>query len=238
MTEVIGLLLLVPLAASLGSPRLVRSTYRRYSAVANHGGRAGAEIARTLLDAHGLQRVRIRSVPGSLSDNYDGERKRLSLSRAVATERSVSAMGIAAHEVAHAYQDAEGDRAYKARRTIAEPLAGLAPWFGIALIGGYWFGIEELVVLTLIYAAGLVLFAVVTLPVEFGASRRAETVLRQTGLADASEQRGVRRVLAAAGATYVVGLFDRVGSFLVLLFVAEAMRRYALESEAVLLVPF
>jgi uncharacterized protein len=238
MTEVIWLLLLVPLAASLGSQRLVRSTYRRYSAVANHAGRAGADIARTLLDAHGLQRVRIRSVPGSLSDNYDGERKRLSLSRAVATERSVSAMGIAAHEVAHAYQDAEGDRAYKARRTIAEPLAGLAPWFGIALIGGYWFGIEELVVLTLIYAAGLVLFAFATLPVEFGASRRAEEVLRQTGLADASEQRGVRRVLAAAGATYVVGLVHRLGSFLVLLFVAVAMRRYALESEAVLLVPF
>lgn len=238
MTEVIWLLLLVPLAASLGSQLLVRSTYRRYSAVANHAGRAGAEIARTLLDAHGLQRVRIRSVAGSLSDNYDGERKRLSLSRAVATERTVSAMGIAAHEVAHAYQDAEGDRAYKARRTIAEPLAGLAPWFGIALIGGYWFGIEELVVLTLIYAAGLVLFAVVTLPVEFGASRRAETVLRHTGLADASEQRGVRRVLTAAGGTYVVGLFDRLGSFLALLFVAEAMRRYALESEAVLLVPF
>jgi Zn-dependent membrane protease YugP len=237
MTEVIWLLLLVPLTASLGSQLLVRSTYRRYSAVPNHARRAGAEVARTLLDAHGLQRVRIRSVPGSLSDNYDGERKRLSLSRAVATDRTVSAMGIAAHEVAHAYQDAEGDRAYKARRTIAEPLAGLAPWFGIALIGGYWFGIEALVVLTLIYAAGLVLFAFATLPVEFGASRRAGEVLRQTGLADASEQRGVRRVLAAAGATYVVGLFDRLGYFLVLLFVAEAMRRYGLESEAVLLVP-
>jgi Zn-dependent membrane protease YugP len=244
MTEVIWLLLLLllllllPLAASLGSQLLVRSTYRRYRSVPNHVGLAGAEIARALLDAHGLQRIRIRSAPGSLSDNYDGDRKRLTLLRAVATERTVSAMGIAAHEVAHAYQDAEGDRAYKARRTIAEPLARLAPWFGIALIGGYWFGIEELVVLTLIYAAGLVLFAFATLPVEFGASRRAETVLHQTGLADASEQRGVRRVLAAAGATYVVGLFDRLGSFLVLLFVAEAMRRYALEGDATSLVPF
>ena len=92
MTEVIWLLLLVPLAASLGSQLLVRSTYRRYRSVPNHAGLAGAEIARALLDAHGLQRVTIRPAPGSLSDNYDGERKRLSLSNAVATERTVSAM--------------------------------------------------------------------------------------------------------------------------------------------------
>ena len=238
MTLVLWLLLLLPLAASLGAQKLVRSTYRRYSAVPNHVGLAGAEIARALLDAHGLQRVRIRPAPGSLSDNYDGDRKRLALSRAVATQRTVSAMGIAAHEVAHAYHDAEGDRAYRARRTLAGPLTGLAPWSGIALIGGYWFGIEELVVPALAYAAGLVLFALATLPVEFGASRRAEEVLRQTGLADASEQRGVRRVLTAAGATYVVGLFDRLATFLVLLFVAAAMRRYALDNEAVVLVPF
>ena len=181
MTAVIWLLLLVPFAASIGAQKLVRSTYRRYRAVPNHAGLAGAEIARALLDAHGLQRVRIRPAPGSLSDNYDGDRKRLALSQAVAAERSVSAMGIASHEVAHAYQDAEGDRAYRARRAIAEPL---------------------------------------------------------TGLADASEQRGVRRVLAAAGTTYVVGLFDRLGYFFALLFVAEAMRRYAIEGEASWLVPF
>jgi hypothetical protein len=227
MTEVVWLLLLVPLAASLGSQLLVRSTYRRYSAVPNHVGLAGGEIARALLDAHGLQRVSIRSVPGSLSDSYDGERKRLALSRAVATERTVSAMGIAAHEVAHAYQDAEGDRAYRARRSIAEPLARLAPWFGIALIGGFWLGVPELVALTLVYAAGMVVFALATLPVEVGASRRAVTELRKTRLADASEERGVRQVLTAAALTYVVGLFDRLGYFLFLLFIAEVMRRYA-----------
>ena len=92
--------------------------------------------------------------------------------------------------------------------------------------------------MTLIYAAGLVVFAFATLPVEFGASRRAGNVLQQTGLADASEQRGVRRVLAAAGTTYVVGLFDRLGYFVALLFVAEAMRRYALDSGSAMLVPF
>ena len=152
--------------------------------------------------------------------------KILSLSQPVATEPSVSAMGIAAHEIAHAYQDAEGDAAYRARRSIGEPLASLSPWFGFALIGGYWFGVPSLVVLALVYVAGLVVFAFATLRVEFGASRRAVRVLRQTGLTDESEEEGVRRVLSAAAITYVVGLLDRLGYFLVLLFIAVAMRRY------------
>jgi Zn-dependent membrane protease YugP len=225
--DVLWLLLLVPLLLSLGVQQLLRSTFRRYRAVRNHAGLTGAQTARALLDAHDLQRVAIQAVPGFLTDNYDGERKMLSLSRSVAEEPTVSALGIAAHEVAHAYQDAEGDRAYRARRSIAEPLAGFAPLFSFSLIGGYWFGVPELVVLALAYAAGLVLFALATLPVEFGASHRAVSVLGQTALTDASEQRGVRRVLSAAALTYVVGLLDRVGYFFALLVVAELMRRYA-----------
>jgi Zn-dependent membrane protease YugP len=226
MPPAVWLLLLVPLLASLGSQQLVRSVFRRYAAVRNHAGLTGAQIARALLDAHRLERVRIQPVAGFLTDNYDGDTKTLSLSRPVATEPTVSALGIAAHETAHAYQDAEADRAYRARRSIAEPLAALAPWFGFVLIGGYWFGVPALVVLALAYVAGLVLFAFATLPVEFGASHRAVSVLRQTGLTDAAEERGVRRVLSAAALTYVIGLLDRLGYFLVLLFIAEAMRRY------------
>jgi Zn-dependent membrane protease YugP len=227
MTELVWLLLLVPVLATLGTHRLLRSVYRRYRAVHNHVGLAGAQVARALLDAHGLQRVRIQPAAGFLTDHYDGDVKTLSLSRSVASEASVSALGIAAHEVAHAYQDAEGDRAYRARRSIGEPLARLSPWFGIVLIGGYWFGVPALAALALVDVAGLVLFALATLPVEFGASRRAVRVLRQTGLTDASEERGVRRVLSAAALTYVVGLLDRLGYFLVLLFIAIATRRYA-----------
>jgi Zn-dependent membrane protease YugP len=224
---VVWLLLLVPLLISLGVQQLLRRTFRRYRAVRNHAGITGAQTARALLDAHHLQRVGIQAVPGLLTDNYDGDKKLLSLSRSVAEEPTVSALGIAAHEVAHAYQDAERDPAYRARRSIAEPLAALAPFFSFSLIGGYWFGVPALVVLALVYAGGLVLFAIATLPVEFGASHRAVNVLGQTGLTDASEQRGVRRVLSAAALTYVVGLFDRLGYFFALLVVAELMRRYA-----------
>jgi Zn-dependent membrane protease YugP len=143
----------------------------------------------------------------------------------VATERSVAAMGIAAHEVSHAYQDADGSRAYRIRKAVAEPLAKLAPFSALFFIGGFWFGIPLLAVLSLIYVAGLVIFALATLPVELGASRRALELLASSHLADAEEVSEVRSVLRAAAFTYVAGLARQIGFFAALVLVAEAMDR-------------
>jgi uncharacterized protein len=223
----IWLLLIVPFVLGLAVQWLVRSIFRRYSTVANHAGVTGAEAARALLDAHGLQRVGVEIIPGSLTDHYDGQAKALRLSEPVGRERSVSALGIAGHEVSHAYQDAEGSRTYRGRQSIGEQLARFGPWSTFFLIAGFWFGVPLFIVLSLLFVGGLVLFALATLPVEIGASHRALGLLRQTGLADATEFREIRRVLRAAALTYVVGLLDRLGFFLVLLFVAEAARRVA-----------
>jgi Zn-dependent membrane protease YugP len=227
VTAVVWLLLLLPLVLALAAQGLVRSVFRRYGTVANHSGVTGAEAARALLDAHGLQRVGIEIIAGFLTDHYDGRAKALRLSEPVGRERSVAALGIAGHEVSHAYQDAEGNRTYRARQSIGEQLAQFAPWSTFFLIGGFWFGVPLFIVLSLLFVGGLVLFALATLPVEIGASHRALGLLRQTGLADATEFREIRRVLRAAALTYVVGLLDRLGFFLVLLFVAEAARRVA-----------
>lgn len=227
MTAVIWLLLLVPLLLGLASQGLVRAVFRRYGTVTNHSGVTGADAARALLDAHGLQRIRIEIIPGFLTDHYDGQAKALRLSEPVAHERSVAALGIASHEVSHAYQDAEGSLTYRARRSIGEQLAQFAPLSTFFLIAGFWFGVPLFIALSLIFVAGLVLFALATLPVEIGASHRALMLLRKAGLADPSEFRATRRVLRAAALTYVVGLLDRLGFFLVLLFVAEAARRVA-----------
>ena len=227
MPVAIWLLILVPFLLGLGVQRLLRSVFSRYRAVPNQAGASGADVARELLDAHGLRQVRLELVPGFLTDHYDGEAQTLRLSNVVASERSVAALGIAAHEVSHAYQDAEGNRAYRARQKVGEPLAQLAPWSGFILIGGFWFGVPVLILLSLAYAAGLVLFALATLPVEIGASRRAVGLLEDTRLAEQSEARGVRRVLTAAALTYVVGLLDRLGLFLALVFIAEGVRRAA-----------
>ena len=225
MSAAIWLLLLVPFVLGLAVQGLVRSTFRRYSTVPNHSGVTGAEAARSLLDAPGLQRVGIEIIPGFLTDHYDGQAKALRLSEPVGRERSVSALGIAGHEVSHAYQDAEGSRTYRGRQSIGEQLARLAPWSTFFLIAGFWFGVPLFIVLSLLFVGGLLLFALATLPVEIGASHRALGVLRQTGLADPTESREIQRVLRAAALTYVVGILDRLGFFLVLLFVAEAARR-------------
>jgi uncharacterized protein len=227
VSAAIWLLLLLPFLLGLAVQRLVRSVFRRYSTVANHSGVTGAEAARALLDAHALQRVVIEIIPGFLTDHYDGRAKALRLSEPVGRERSVSALGIAGHEVSHAYQDAEGSRTYRGRQSIGEQLARFAPWSTFFLIGGFWFGVPLFIALSLLFVGGLVLFALATLPVEIGASHRALGLLRETGLADATEFREIRRVLRAAALTYVVGLLDRLGFFLVLLFVAEAARRVA-----------
>jgi Zn-dependent membrane protease YugP len=227
MSLAIWLLLLLPLVLGLGTSRLVRREFARYGGIANHSGATGAQVARVLLDAQGLTRVAIEPAPGSLTDYYDGQARVLHLSAPVADERSVAAMGIAAHEVEHAYQDAEGSRAYRARKSVGEPLSRFAPWSGLALIGGFWLGIPVLIVLSLAYIAGLVVFALVTLPVEIGASRRAVAVLHSTGLASDEESREVRRVLGAAALTYVGGLLGQIGTFAAFVFIAEGIRRAA-----------
>ncbi|HEX6022033.1 MAG TPA: zinc metallopeptidase [Solirubrobacter sp.] len=221
MTLLLWLLLLGPLIAAWLVQKRLLATFTRYRAVANRVGLTGAELARILLDVHGLRDVKLELAPGFLSDHYDGANRVLRLSEVVARERSVAALGIAGHEVSHAYQDAEGSRSYRLRKKIAEPLGKLAPWSGFFFIGGFWLGIPLLMIVSIVYVAGLVLFALVTLPVEIGASHRALELLRAARLADTQEIRGVRSVLAAAAWTYVVGLLNQVGLFLVLVVAAE-----------------
>ena len=94
----------------------------------------------------------------------------------------MAALGIAAHEVAHAYQDADGSRAYRIRKAVAEPLAQFAPFSAFFFIGGFWFDIPLLMALSLVYVFGLVVFALATLPVELGASRNALRLIERTRL--------------------------------------------------------
>lgn len=224
MAALLWLALLLPLAAGLLAQRRVREVFERYRRVPNHLGATGAQLARALLDAHDLRRVRVELAPGFLTDHYDGAAGALRLSSPVAHERSVSALAIAAHEAAHAYQDAEGNRAYRVRREVGEPLARAAPWSGLLFIGGFWAGVPVLEILSVVYVAGLVAFALATLPVELGASRRAVDLLRRAGLANPDETGEIRMVLRAAAVTYFVGLLRQLGLFLALVLVAEATR--------------
>jgi uncharacterized protein len=219
----IWILVLVPLALGLLAQHRVRATFRRYDAVPDRSGLSGAEVARMLLDAHGLGRVRIEATPGTLSDHYDPQAGTLRLSPAVGLRHSVAAIGIAAHEVAHAYQDADGSRAYRARKRVGEPLARLAPYAWVTVFGGLWLGSAPLVVLACAYMAGLVVFSAVTLPVELQASRNAVALLQRTRVAGSDELRDIRAVLRAAALTYVAGIGQQLGVFVAMVLVAAAL---------------
>ena len=187
MTAALWLLLLVPLVIGIVARRRLRRVYARYRRVPNRAGATGAQLARAMLDAHGLRRVGVETAPGVLTDHYDARAGVVRLSDAVAQERSVVSLAVAAHEAAHAYQDAEGSRAYRIRRSVGEPLARAAPWSGFFFIGGFFFGVPVLMYLSLAYVAGLVTLR------PRDATRRARRQSPRAGRAAARAPLGRRR---------------------------------------------
>jgi uncharacterized protein len=208
------LLLLVPLVTGQLGKRRVAATFTAYEQVPTTSQVDGWTVARWLLEANGMTEVSMERTPGRLSDHFDSDARSLRLSGDVADGASVAAVAVAAHEVAHAHQDAAGHRAYRARMRVGRPVLQLSQWSGAILIGGLWLGIPILQVAAGLLLAGLAAFAVVTLPVELSASRRAVRWLAQSGLVTDTELPGVRRVLRAAAVTYVAAMGHRLGLLL------------------------
>ncbi|MDR5683021.1 MAG: zinc metallopeptidase [Armatimonadota bacterium] len=183
----------------------VRSTFGRYSRVPTATGLTGAEAAERILATYGLHDVRIEPVQGMLTDHYDPRSKTLRLSPEVYASNSVAALGVAAHEAGHALQHKENYAPLALRNAIV-PVAGIGSQLGIWLFfigmilgqGGGW-----LMDIGILLFVGVVAFTLVTLPVEFDASRRAVAVLAGNGLITPRESQGVRAVLNAAAMTYV-----------------------------------
>ncbi len=187
-----------------------RRAFARYSQVATGRGMTGAQVAAAILDAEGIRNVSIERVAGRLSDHYDPRGRVLRLSPEVHDGRSVAAAGVAAHEVGHALQDAQGFFPMRIRQTLV-PVAGLGTNLGLYLaIGGLVLGFTGLAYLGVALFAGFVLFTVVTLPVELDASVRARRTLERHRLLDGAELAGVSTVLTAAAATYLAAAVSAV----------------------------
>jgi Zn-dependent membrane protease YugP len=199
----------------------VRSAINKYSRVASPGGLAGAEVARQLLDANGLNHVRIEPVGGMLSDHYDPRSDVLRLSQDVFQGRSIAAAGIAAHETGHALQDQKSYAPLMLRSAMV-PTVQFGSWLGpLVFIAGFFMirlGIYELGNLIalggLLLFAAVAVFAVVTLPVEFDASRRAKQQLVTQGILTPHELEGVNKVLDAAALTYVAAAAQAIFTLL------------------------
>lgn len=184
----------------------VQSTFNKFSKVGNVSGYTGAEVAKRIMNLAGVYDVRVEQVRGTLTDHYDPTNKVLRLSDAVYGSQSVAAIGVAAHEVGHAIQHSTGYTFLKIRHAIF-PVANIASKaaFPLILIGSVLsIGRGGLLInLGIIFFAITTLFAIITLPVEFNASKRAMNILTSEGLLVGNELQGANKVLQAAALTYV-----------------------------------
>ena len=181
----------------------VSSTFNKYSTVRSINGYTGAQVARILLNDAGLQEVEILQVPGRLSDHYDPRAKVLRLSSDVYGSTSVASIGVAAHEVGHAIQDKESYSALVFRNAIVPVVNFSSSLSWILFFIGILLSYSTLVTIGIILFSVVVLFQLVTLPVEFNASSRALKLLEARGILYDKEVEGARKVLSAAALTYV-----------------------------------
>ncbi len=196
-------IMLIAIVLGLATQGWVNSAFKRYSAVPLATGMTGAQVARAMLDANGLQDVRIEQVQGRLTDHYDPRDNVLRLSPAVFAGQSVAAAGVASHEAGHAVQHARGFVFARIRMALV-PAAQLGSNAAFPLIFlGMFTAFSGLITLGIVLFAGAVLFQLVTLPVEFDASRRALESLSTGALIPAEQVDGARAVLTAAAMTYL-----------------------------------
>ncbi|MCE5201830.1 MAG: zinc metallopeptidase [Synergistaceae bacterium] len=219
------MVLLIPaLILSLWAQFRVKTTFSKYSEITAQRGVTADQVSRILLDRFGLGGVRVERIPGQLTDHYDPSAKVLRLSDSVSGNSSIAAIGVAAHEVGHAIQDKEGYAFLRIRNAIV-PAVNIGstlsmPLFFIGLI----MGSLNLLNLGILLFCGVLVFHLVTLPVEFDASARALKLLSGTGLLTQGEIGGAKSVLDAAALTYVAALVMTILQ-LVRLLALRGMRR-------------
>jgi uncharacterized protein len=220
LTYVFLICTVVPLLFGLWAQFQVKSTFKRYSQVATASGMTGAQAADAVLRNSGVTGVGIQPVAGQLSDHYDPRTKTLNLSEDVGAAATVAALGVAAHEAGHAVQDARGYKPMQIRSTLV-PAASIGSqlWIWPAFLG-LILGSTGLVNVGLVLFLAVVVFQLVTLPVEFDASHRAVVALEGGGLLGAAELDGARKVLRAAALTYIAALAASIGQ-LIYFFIAS-----------------
>ena len=204
----------------------VQSAYRKYSQKSNWRGISGLEAARYLLSSAGLSHISVEGTPGQLTDHYDPRSETLRLSPQVANSQSVAALGIVAHEVGHAMQDAQAYAPLRWRTGLV-PAVNIGSWLGpILFLVGFLMQVPSLAWVGVLFFAGSAVFALITLPVELNASGRALQMLRTAGLVTGGQEtEGVKSVLNAAALTYVAALAQALSTLLYYVFLLTGFSR-------------
>jgi Zn-dependent membrane protease YugP len=212
----------VPLVIALWAQFRVSSAFRKWGEVRASSNITGAECAREILEAAQIRDVDVVETNDFLGDHYDPTSKKLCLSSNVYNTPSVAALGIAAHETGHAIQHAKAYAPLKARMAIVPATMFASRLLPFVIFGGLFFHITGLITLGIYCYLILLVFQLITLPVEFDASRRAKIILQQMGIVQpGGEVAGVNKVLNAAALTYVAAFIAALGNLLWLLSVRD-----------------
>lgn len=217
-------LLVIAIIIGLIAQQRVASTFAKYSKIPSARGFTAAKVARLILDQNGLSDISIQGVRGSLTDHYDPKKRVIRLSEPVYSSTSLAALGVAAHEVGHAIQHAQGYQPMKIRQALYPMAAIGSQMLAPAVIGGILLGLKPLVYIGIFLYFFAVIFTVVTLPVEFDASRRSLKTLEESGYLIGQEIEGAKKVLKAAAMTYVAAVVVSVIQLIRLLMIARDSR--------------
>lgn len=220
------IVLVVPvMIASLIIQGIMKSTYKKYSAVIVGAGVTGAEMAQRVLREQGVTDVVVRETGGDLTDHYDPKNKVIMLSSNVYNGRTVSALGVACHEAGHAVQHADSYFPLVARNAFVPVVNFCSGISWIVLIVGIFMQFEILINLGIVFFATAAVFQLITLPVEFNASKRAIAALRGSGRLSEDEIKGTKKVLTAAAMTYVAALAASIANLIRVILIAKGDRR-------------
>ena len=223
-SEIWWLLLALILVPGLIAQFRVQAALKKYSKVRARSGRTGAEAASEILEDAGIHDVQIERTNSFLGDHYDPRTKTLVLSPAVYDSNSVAALGIAAHETGHAIQHQHAYAPLQARMAIVPVTMFSSQLLPLVMIGGFFFRIPMFITLGIVIYTMIVIFQLITLPVEFNASSRAKLILQQNGLVSRDEMPGVNQVLNAAALTYVAALIAAAAQLLQLVLLSRDRR--------------
>lgn len=220
-----GIIMLPVFIFALVCQAKVKTNFNRYSQVISRSGMTGADAAWRLLQLNGITDVKIKRISGTLTDYYDPNKKEICLSEDVFNSRSIAAIGVACHEAGHACQHNEGYFPLKIRSLVI-PATQIGSALGVPLcLIGLFINSEPLAYAGLIMYGFVALFQLITLPVEFNASKRALQTIEANGFLTDSEYVGARKVLSAAALTYVAALASALATMLRLLIIVAGGRR-------------
>lgn len=223
--DIFYILTIVLFFVSMICSGVVRSLFNRYSKDRTYNGMTGAMAADRILRANGITDVTIVQTAGTLTDNYNPTNHTLNLSQSVYGGQNISAVAVAAHECGHAIQHAQAYPLLMLRKALV-PVCNIGSIGSyIAILLGIFFSQSGLITLGAVLFSGIVLFNLVTLPVEMDASRRAMAEVDRLGLLTDEERSGGRKVLFAAGMTYFISLMTSIAQLLRLLSIANSRRR-------------